>query len=107
MSLNVGSHQRAFVPVLLGFYYSSRCPVCEIKAAFSYVAVVIARYMVTGSVKYPQETKIQKISTGVRSLLGRLSLCLSVVIPDFYHPDGIIKSGLEITDGSSMSKRRC
>lgn len=63
--------------------------------------------MVTGSVKYPQETKVQKISTGVRSLSGRLSLGMSEVIPDLYHPDGIIKSGLEITDESSMAKRRC
>lgn len=101
----MGSHQ-SICPCAAGFYYSSRCLICEIKAAFSCVVVVIARYVVTGSVKYPQETKVQTISTGVRSHLGRLSLCLSEVIPDLYHPDGIIKSGLEITDGSSMAKRR-
>lgn len=96
---------RAFVPVLLAFYYSSTCRICEIKVAFSYVAVVIAMYMMTGSVKYPQEIKIQKIHTGVRTHLGHLSLCLSKVIAYLYHPDGIVKSGLGITDESSMAKR--
>lgn len=66
----------------------------------------MARYTVAGSAKYPPQTKVQKIYTDVRSLLGLLSLCLAEVIPDLYHPDGIIKSGLQITDDSSVAKRR-
>lgn len=104
-SLNVGSHQ-SIVPVLLGFYYSRKCPNCEIKVAFSCVAVVIARYVVTGSVKYPQEIKVQKIYTGRRIPLGRLSFCLSEVIADLYHPEGIIKSGLAVPAESGTAERR-
>lgn len=49
------------VLVLLAFYYSTRRPICEIKAAFSYVTVVMARYVVTRSVEHRQVTKFQKI----------------------------------------------
>lgn len=87
-------------------FYHNRCPVYETKIAFSCLTVVIVRYMLTGSVKCPQQMKVQKIYTSLRSLLGHLSLCFYEVVPNLYQHDRIIKSQLKITGESSMAERR-
>jgi len=85
-------------------FYPNRCPICEIKIAFSCLAMVIVRCTVTGNAKYSQQVKVQKICISVRSLLGHLSLCLYDIMPKSCECDRIIQPRLKITSESSMAE---
>lgn len=87
-------------------FYPNRSLICEIKITLFWLTVVMVRYVVTGSIKYPQQTKVQKIYTSVSRFLGPLSLCFYEVIPNLYQHDRTIKSQLKITGESSMAERR-